>query len=133
MKRAFAEFLVASGHVAPEVMASLVDIDWENREPIGRLALLHGLLCGRDIDYILGEQSAKGGLFGEIAIRLGLLTERQLNILLTGQGLRGCAELVEDLAIAGAVESTSGIKAISTFITGAKFRERISVNSPSVV
>ncbi|GMU20826.1 MAG: hypothetical protein AMXMBFR13_09220 [Phycisphaerae bacterium] len=121
MKQAFAEHLVSTGRISRERLGTLAQSEWLDRESIGRLALLHGLLSGPDIDEILRHQHSEPAYFGEIAVRRGFLTPKQLLILCRGQAIRACLELVEDLALSGQIDLDTGLQAIADFVSRRDF------------
>lgn len=121
MKAELTDFLVSTGRIQREQLQLISREDWLSREPIGRLALLHGLLSAADIDEILNRQLTDHRLFGEIAIQLGMLTSEQLDILYKGQSVRACVELVEDLALAGILDFGEGLNAAMEFISNYDF------------
>jgi hypothetical protein len=43
------------------------------RQPLGRLALQHRMLTTLQVYKVLDDQAENGGLFGEVAVRLGFL------------------------------------------------------------
>jgi hypothetical protein len=121
MKAAFADYLVSSGRVERDRLELIPRSEWLYREPIGRLAMLHGLLSGVDVEEILRHQHHGDQRFGEIAVRMGMLTWDQLGVLFRGQSMRACLELVEDLALAGILDFNAGIAAISEFVSSPEF------------
>lgn len=133
MTSAFAEYLIATGRTTREQLSAAAPEGGISREPIGRLAMLHGLLSPSDIDEILSQQSAQECLFGEIAVRLGMLKREQLDILVRGQSIRACLELVEDLALAGAVDFASGLEAIKEYISGEHYAQSHAHGAPSTM
>lgn len=125
MKRAFAEFLVETGRLPRTALAKIARGEWASGDPLGRLALQHNLLSGADIDRILQQQNLEGGYFGEIAQRLELLTRSQLDVLLVGQGVRGCVELVEHLALLKLMDISTGLTAIAEFAAQGSFQAHL--------
>ncbi len=121
MKRPFADYLLAAGRLSEQRLRSISHDEWVSREPIGRLALLHGLLAVQDIDHILHRQRTEQKYFGEIAMEMGLMTEAQLRVLLAGQGVRACIELTEDLALSGQMDMAEGLIAMSQFASSEEF------------
>lgn len=121
MKAAFAEYLVVTGRVERDRLELIPRSEWLHRESIGRLAMLHGLLSGVDVEEILRQQRTDDRRFGEIAIRLGMITREQLDVLFRGQSVRACLELIEDLALAGIMDFNLGLAAANEFIGGYDF------------
>jgi hypothetical protein len=123
MKEAFAEYLVSSGKIPSDALRGFSRCDWLSRDQLGRLAMLHGLLGGPELQEILTRQEEDARPMGRIAVELGYLSEEQLHILLTGQAVRACLELLEDLALAGTITMAEGLDAIGEFVTGTSFCE----------
>ena len=125
MKSRFADYLIASGRIARRRLHEIAPREWVDHEPIGRLALIHGLLTAEDIEEILREQEADDCLFGEIAVRKGLLTPEQLDVLIRGQAMRACVELMEDMARAGEMDFEAGLDAIKAYISSPAFIDEL--------
>jgi hypothetical protein len=102
---------------------------WVARDPVGRLALLHGIIEPSAIDDILKRQQASNDYFGQIAIQMGLLTPEQLRTLLAGQAIRGCAEVLEDLILAGRLPLPDGIAALAEFLSSERFQTNLLVET----
>lgn len=116
MKRLFVQYLIDTGQLDPKNLHVLTDPSGESHEPIGRLALLHDCINPHDIDRVLEDQRASRELFGRIAVRLKILTPGQLHVLLIGQALRACTEMLEDLALGGQLPMETGARALAEFI-----------------
>ena len=121
VKAEFAEYLVTTARVGRERIETIPRDERRSTEPLGRLAMLHGLLSGADVEEILRHRHIDDRLFGQTALRLGMMTQDQLDVLLRGQSIRACLELVEDLALAGALEFKSGLEAITEFVSNRDF------------
>jgi hypothetical protein len=126
VKRVFLDFLVSTDRVRSEQIGSVAAAGTDAWEPIGRLALLHGIISPDDIDKILSLQKKGNEYFGQIAIQLGLITESQLALILTGQAVRACLELIETLVIGEVLDLPVGLSALTEFITQENFLERIT-------
>lgn len=121
MKTEFAEHLITTERMTRERLEAIPRNEWMYREPIGRLAMMHGLLSGDDVEEILRHQHTDDRLFGEIAVQLGMINRHQLDVLVRGQSIRACLELVEDLALAGILEFKTGLEATIEFVSGYDF------------
>ena len=85
------EFLVSRGAVRSGDIVAALELQQHEQQPLGRLALRHGLLTINDIFNILRIQADRitardrdnvEYLFGDIAVELGFLTtEDVLNLL----------------------------------------------------
>ena len=101
MRKAFFEFLVAEGVLAPTELDRVRNMLRAAPEPIGSIAFGYGMITGADIDTILDEQRTDYRQFGEIAVAKRLLTREQVEILLGIQLIRAATEIGEALVLAG--------------------------------
>lgn len=104
-----------------EVAARRVE-EWiqSNHEPIGKIAVEHGLICGRQIDEILNMQRETRTLFGEIAIALHILTQVQVDRLLDIQRLRSLNSGIEALSLSGLIPLDESLHLLAQFTISAK-------------
>lgn len=65
---------------------------------IGQVAVLLGLIRPRDVVRIVAEQILSSSLFGEAAVKLGLMKSEQVDLALRGQKDR-CVQAIEVLRI----------------------------------
>jgi hypothetical protein len=121
MKAALTEYLITTGRLRRERLDSIPPGEWLYHEPIGRLAIMHGLLSGTDVEEILRQTNTDERQFGETAVRLGMISREQLDVLRRGQSIRACLELIEDLALAGIIDFTAGLEAIKAFTASGDF------------
>jgi hypothetical protein len=115
MRREFADYLLAEGLIDESALQQLADDGWNIRDPIGLLAYSHGLLPADSIEEILTKQQDLDLRFGETAVRLGLLTHQQVEVLLMIQNYRAAMELGEALALIGRIESEEVMRALHKF------------------
>jgi hypothetical protein len=87
-----------------------------NQEPIGLIAVDHGLIKGRQIDEVLDCQRNTNKKFGEIGVELGLLTEQKVGSLLQIQKYRVLTSITEALALAGQLSLDAGVRLLSDFV-----------------
>ncbi|MFH1418333.1 MAG: hypothetical protein ABII12_08630 [Planctomycetota bacterium] len=99
MRKAFLDFLAAEGVVPPDRLENLQNLLRGAPEPIGCIAFSYGMVVGGDVDQILDEQRRTYRPFGEIAMRLGMLSRTQIDALLKVQSIRGAIETVEALTL----------------------------------
>jgi hypothetical protein len=118
MDNAFLDHLVDQGLVTPEVAAHINQKGHYVLEPIGSIAAHHGLLRPDHIDAILDEQRRSGNRFGEIAVRLGFMTEEQVQTLVDIQQFRSHAEIAEALVLAGLVSHEDAVQMLGAFVVG---------------
>ncbi len=115
MRREFAEYLLSKGLIDESVLQKLADDGWNIRDPIGLLAYAHGLLPVDSIEDVLAKQRDLDLRFGETAVRMGLLTHQQVEILLMIQQYRAAMELGEALALIGCLDLDECIQAFHEF------------------
>lgn len=121
MRREFADYLVEKGLITESSLQRLADEGWNIRDPIGLLAYAHGLLPVESIDEVLSAQQDLDLRFGETAVRMGLLTNSQVDVLLFMQQYRSAMELGEALALWGEIDFDEVTKALHQF-WAAKFQ-----------
>jgi len=117
MRKAFLEFLVGRGSLAPQQVEQVRSILRGAPEPIGSIAFSYGMISGGDIDDILDEQQFSREPFGEIAIRKGLLTREQLETLLGVQQMRAATETAEALALSGLLPMDEVTRLLGRFLS----------------
>jgi hypothetical protein len=115
MRREFADYLLAKNIINESALQRLADDGWNIRDPIGLLAYSHGLLPADSIEEILSKQRDMDLRFGETAIRMGLLSNQQVETLLLIQQYRAAMELGEALALTGQVDYDEVIRALHQF------------------
>jgi hypothetical protein len=98
---AFAQFLVDTNVIGAEDALHALDEQRRRTQPIGRLALKHGLLDMKQVFAILAEQPETGLRFGEQAIFMGYLEREAMERLLEEQRrLRpGLGEILTEMGI----------------------------------
>ena len=114
MQHPFVEFLIEQDLVCASVAKQLTEGKRFIREPIGMIAAGHGLLHPNQIDEILDLQRGCTDRFGEIAVRLGLLTPEEVITLLRIQEFRTAAHIAEALSLAGALSWEDAVKYLGT-------------------
>lgn len=115
MRREFADYLLEKGLISDDSLQRLADEGWNIRDPIGLLAYAHGLLPVESIDEVLTTQRDLDLRFGETAVRMGLLTNPQVEVLLLIQQYRSAMELAEALALQGEVDFEEVMKTFHAF------------------
>ena len=98
---AFAQFLVDTNVIGAEDALRALDEQRRRTQPIGRLALQHGLLSMKQVFAILAEQPETGLRFGEQAIFMGFLERESMERLLDEQRrLRpGLGEILAEMGL----------------------------------
>ena len=108
MRTPFAEFLVQNGLVSADVAQRTSDWCMRTRIPIGLIAVGHGLISGTNIDDVLEHQRDTCVRFGEAAVEMRLLSQRQVDTLLEIQRFREAAEIAEGAGPDGPTDVPSG-------------------------
>ncbi len=115
MRRELADSLTEKGLIAEAALQRLADDGWNIRDPIGLLAYAHGLLPVESIDEVLTTQKDLDLRFGETAVRMGLLSAHQVDVLLLIQQYRSAMELAEALALNGDIDFDEVMRAFHEF------------------
>ena len=116
MSHPFVEFLI-EGDLAPqEVGGQLAGQSKFIREPIGMIAVSHGLIQSEQIDVILDRQRECKQRFGEIAVELGFLAHGQVNTLVKIQEFRAAGNIAECLALAGVLSFEDAAQCLGAFL-----------------
>ena len=116
MQHPFVEFLIARDLVPKNVGDLLSGTCRVVREPIGMVAVGHGVLSADQIDGILDRQRESQKLFGEIAVELGFLTPEQVETLVKIQEFRVGAQISEALALAGVLSCEESIQYLGAYL-----------------
>lgn len=116
MKHPFVEFLIERDLVPASVTKKLIEDKRYVREPIGIIAVSHGLLRPDQIDTILDHQDDSNKRFGEIAIELGFVTQQQVETLVKIQQSRIPTDIAEVLALAGVMSCEDAVRHMATFL-----------------
>ena len=82
MPNASVEFLTDRGRITQDQAGNLEVWLRYDHQPIGMIAMSHGLMSGRGIDDVLERQSETKELFGDVATKMALLTREQVDRLL---------------------------------------------------
>lgn len=112
----FIQYLREKGVLTSDVGPLLEKQQVHVREPIGMIALRHGLIQGWHVDRILQEQRVSKLRFGELAVRLNVLTETQVDALVRIQGFRMINEALEVLVLAGVVGFDKAVEHLVAFL-----------------
>ncbi len=115
MQHPFIEFLIERDLVPPNVAKKLTEDKRYVREPIGMIAVSHGLLRPDQIDTILDHQDDTSKRFGEIAVELGFLKDSQVETLIKIQKARVPTDIAEVLALAGVMTCDDAVRHVATF------------------
>jgi len=117
MQHPFVAFLIERDLIPPGVGKRLTDKKDFIREPIGMIAVSHGLLRANEIDIVLDRQrECKDRRFGQIAVELEFLTEEQVEILVKIQEFRTSADISEALALAGVLSCEDTARYLGAFL-----------------
>lgn len=116
MTNPFVEFLINRHLVPASVARQLTENKRYVREPIGMIAVSHGLLKPNQIDDILDRQRGSKARFGDIAVELGFLTREQVETLVKIQEFRTTADIAEALALAGVTSCEDVTQYLGAFL-----------------
>lgn len=117
MQHPFIEFLIERDLIPSNVGKRLLEQRNYIREPIGMIAVSHGLLRPNEIDIVLDRQrKCKDQRFGEIAVELGFLTNKQVEILVKVQEFRTSADISEALALSGVLSYEDAARYLGVFL-----------------
>lgn len=117
MEHPFIQYLLNHDLIPASASRCLSNHTCMIREPIGMIAVGHGLLGGPQIDKILDEQRGCSDRFGEIAIRLGFLTAEQVETLVKIQEFRTAVSITEALALAGIIKYEDAVRYLGRYFT----------------
>lgn len=81
----FGQYLLEKGRITSQHLIDALEYQKSVSQPIGALALDHGLLTVDQVKLVLGRQLKSDKRFGELAVSLGLLTQAQVDELLQAQ------------------------------------------------
>lgn len=91
---------------------------WASRQqdPIGIIAVEHGLIVGRQIDEVLERQRFNGLRFGETGVELGYLTDSNVRTLLEIQQQRTWQRVLEVVMLAGLIAPARAMMLLARFM-----------------
>ena len=112
----FIRYLVSKGQISQTVADQITEWARRNQNPIGMIAVAHGMIIGPQIDEVLDRQKESKKRFGEIAVEMGLLTEAKVQVLLQIQQQRLVTAITEALALSGSIPFTTGVRLLSEFV-----------------
>jgi len=119
MQNPYVQFLVERDLVPTSVTKRLTENRRFVREPIGMIAVNHGLLNPNDIDTILDRQREESQLrFGDIAVDMGCLTREQVDNLVKIQEFRAAADITEALALGGVLSVEDAGRCLGSYLVG---------------
>ncbi len=116
-RAAFVKHLQSRGLLAPEQAGAVLAATRDFREAVAAIAVRNALLDPLQIDEIL-EEVDEGG-FALAAVRLGLLSAEQAELLSAIQGLRELVEICEHLVLSRLVEPAELWRTLAGFMEAA--------------
>jgi hypothetical protein len=116
MQNSFVEFLIDRDLVSSGIAKQLTEGKRFVCEPIGMIAVSHGLLHPNQVDVVLDRQRGCKDRFGDIAVEMGFLTREQVERLVRIQELRAAAEIGEALALAGVLSCEDMARHLGAFL-----------------
>jgi hypothetical protein len=118
MHHAFIQFLVDRDLISPSASKRLSSMRTLIPEPIGMIAVGHGLLQAREIDLILERQRHCSERFGEIAADMGFLNAGQVETLVKIQEFRTTMAICEALALANILTYEKAFRYLGAWLAG---------------
>jgi len=116
MRHPFIDFLIERDFISANIGQHISEKTNYVREPIGMIAVNHGLLCPTQIDRILDEQRTSTKRFGDIAVELDCLTREQVDRLIQIQEFRTSVAIAESLALAGVLSCEDAVQYLGSFL-----------------
>ncbi len=116
MHHPFVQYLIDRDYVPGPVARKLAENKRYIREPIGMIAVAHGLLHPNQIDAILDDQRDSKRLFGEIAVERGYLGQQEVDALVKIQEFRVASDIAEALALAGVVSCEDAVQYLGAYL-----------------
>jgi hypothetical protein len=115
MHHPFVQYLIGRSLISEADARQLGETVRLAREPIGMIAVEHGLLSAPQIDTILDRQRRSKERFGEIAVGLGFLTAEQVGTLVKIQEFRTAGAITEALALGGLMRHEDAVRHLGAF------------------
>ena len=112
----FFDYLLNKGVITENARDHLVGFSPWAREPIGMIAVQHGLIRNNEIDRVLDAQRSSTLRFGDLAVEMNLLSRSQVDRLLSVQSFRIMTDLLEALVLAGLLEYQEALRHLAEFI-----------------
>lgn len=91
---------------------------WSSRQsdPIGIIAVEHGLILGKQIDAVLESQQARGVRFGQAAVEMGCLSPGTVEGLLTIQRMRQWSRVAEVIILGHLMPAEQILRVLAEFV-----------------
>ena len=118
MVHPYVQFLVERDLIPANVAKRLRENRNFVRQPIGMIAVSHGLLQPNHIDAILDQQRHSDARFGDIAVEMGYLSRDQVNKLVKVQEFRAAADITEALALGGVFSVEDANRCLGSYLVG---------------
>jgi hypothetical protein len=132
VKNKFTEYLISRREITEAAGEGLGTWSLRNREPIGIIAVEHGLISGHQVDEILDRQRGSKARFGELAVEMGLLKDAEVSWLIEVQNFRAVSSVAEALALSGLMPFNNAARLLADFVTEHANRERDSQAVPAL-
>jgi hypothetical protein len=116
MSNLFLQDLVEQGLLSPAESERIAAWASRQQDPIGIIAVEHGLIVGRQIDEVLERQRITGQKFGETAVSLGYLTSANIDTLLEIQQQRAWQRVMEVVMLGGLLTPARAALAMARFL-----------------
>lgn len=106
--------LVRRGLISADQFVDALERGFAQRPPLGEVAMRLGKLTMRQVFSVLAEQSDRHQPFGRIAVELGFLSEGDLGELLLKQA-DSTPDVVDMLVMTGVLDRDSAMTALEDF------------------
>jgi len=116
MVTAFVQFLVDQGLIASDQCVRIAAWADEHRDPVGLIAVEHGLISGKQIGEMLSGYEGTGMRISDPAKVAGGLTPNRLRILHGIQERRQWSQVVEAILLSGLASESAILRAYADFI-----------------
>lgn len=118
MTHPFVQFLIDRDLIPANVAKRLTEGRRFVREPLGMIAVNHGLLHPKDIDVVLDRQRECNARSGDIAVELGCLTRQQVDDLVKIQEFRAAADITEALILGSVLSCEDAVRCLGSYLVG---------------
>lgn len=112
----FVDHLARCGLISPTQTQQVMLWVAGRCDPVGLIAVEHGLLVGEQVEAILERQNGCDWRFGEVAVAAGYLTKPDLDRILEVQKHRRWSSVAEAVILAGILPSERVYRAFAEFV-----------------
>jgi len=116
MTTAFVQFLVDQGLISADQSAEIVSWADNRKDPVGMIAVEHGLIAGKQVHELLDRLDGVGMRITDPNQVAGGLTQNRLRILHGIQERRQWIQVVEAILLSGLASESAILRAYAEFI-----------------